>query len=186
MDYKGQSDEELVALFAGGDQEALQVIAVRYRNKVLQFVLWLSGPGNAEDLTQDVFVELFRSAKSFKGDSSFRTWLYGIARNVCRRHQRAQKFKRILFSAGTTIDRIQDEVASPYEQARQVETSMYLDKAIGSLSPGQRVTLLLRVWEGLSYEAIATVLQVPVGTVRSRLHHARAKLAKKLARDPEK
>lgn len=183
VENRSQSDEELAALCADGDQEALQAIAVRYRNKVLQFVLWLSDPVNAEDLTQDVFVELFRSAKSFSGNSSFRTWLYGIARNVCRRHQRAQRFKLALFSVGTTVDGIPDESESPYDRARHVETSKCLGKAIDSLSPDQRVTVLLRVWEDLSYEEIATVLHVPIGTVRSRLHHARAKLAQKLVRD---
>lgn len=186
VDKENRSDEELLALCADGNQKALQVIAVRYRSKILQFVLWLSDPVNAEDLTQDVFVELFRSANSFNGKSLFKTWIYGIARNVCRRHRRAQKYKLAIFSAGTPIDRMPANSEGPYEQSHLAETSKRLGKAVNSLSPDQRATVLLRVWEDLSYQEIAKVLHVPIGTVRSRLHHARVQLAQKLGGKQEK
>lgn len=142
--------------------------------------MWMTESNYAEDLTQDVLVEVFHSAASFRHESSFRTWLYSIARNVCRRHLRSGRFRSY-----TSIDQVdepvQDKRSDPYDSMVRSEAEQALGKAIEELPPEQRITLLLKEWQELSYNEIADILEVPVGTVRSRLHNARASLAARLA-----
>lgn len=175
------SDEILISKCANGDQEALRLIAHRYREKVYQFVVWLTEPQCAEDLTQDVFVEVYRSAGSFRHKSSFRTWLYSIAKNVCRGYQRSQRY-RLSSSIEALDEPLLDDNSDPYNSVVHSEAHQALRRALEQLTLDQRVTLLLKEWEDLSYIEIAEVLEVRVGTVRSRLHTARAMLAERLAR----
>jgi RNA polymerase sigma-70 factor, ECF subfamily len=144
------------------------------------------GPSSlwAEDVAQDVFVEVHRSARTFQERSSFKTWLYAIAVNVCRDHLRRQ---------GTPADRqardaeavdslatLPDESLDPLQRFEQDERSALVHAAIERLTPTLRIVLQLRDGEDMNYNEIAHVLAVPVGTVRSRLHNARAALAKEL------
>jgi RNA polymerase sigma-70 factor (ECF subfamily) len=184
------SDEELVDRFVRGESAAFSELLERYRDKVYQFACWnlVSGPEGrteAEDATQEVFLQLFRSARSFRHRSKFRTWLYSLARNVCRQH--AAKLRRRPFAPwreeaedDPALD-IPDGEPGPLAQIEEEERQRVLRAAVQGLPAHHRNVLLLRDWEDLSYEEIAEVLQVPVGTVRSRLFHARAALARQLA-----
>ena len=176
----GADDEELADRFLAGDRAAFDVLVLRHQDRLYRFVSWSIGHNGADDVTQDVFVEVHRSLANWGRRSSFRTWLYGVARNVCRHHLR-QVAGRALFLVGSDVDDAPDIAASPFEHLAEREESAELMTAIAQLPRSQRITLMLRAWEGLSYDEIAAITNVPKGTVRSRLHNARRKLAQSIA-----
>jgi RNA polymerase sigma-70 factor (ECF subfamily) len=180
------SDEELLDRFVRGEATAFGEILERYRDKVYQFACWtLDSRSEAEDATQEVFFQLFRSARSFRHRSKFRTWLYSLARNVCRQH--AAKLRRRPVTpwreddAGEGGFEIPDGRPGALDRLEEEERQQLLRGAVERLPPHHRTVLLLRDWEDLAYDEIAAVLRVPVGTVRSRLFHARGALARQLA-----
>jgi RNA polymerase sigma-70 factor (ECF subfamily) len=181
-------DNELVRRFVQGDASAFDRIVSRHRDAVFRFVRWqLGGPRHeAEDATQDVFVEVLRSLPRYEGRSRLRTWVLGLARNVCLRRRRAAArglpSPRDPAGAEETLLSIPDTTADVEAVLARRETVERVRAAIEELGPEHRAVVLLREIEGLSYEEIASVLDVPVGTVRSRLHNARAILAASLAR----
>lgn len=181
------SDEELLERIAAGEERAFGRLMERYGRQVHRFVLWYGelGEPSAEELTQEVFARLLRAAAGFRGDSSFRTWLFSLARNVCREHCRRRATRRRFEAPRTTLEdaarSLPDVSLGPLERLCRAELAAAVRAAVGTLRPHHRVALLLREWQELSYREMATVLEVPEGTVRSRLHNARAALAARLA-----
>ena len=180
------SDEALFRDYMGGDERAFVRLLERYRNRVACLVRCRLGPSSlwAEDVAQDVFIQIHRSARSFRGRSSFKTWLYAIAVNVCRDHLRrpgktADSRAREAEADGS-LTALPDESLDPLQRLEHDERSTLVRAAIERLTPSLRIVLRLRDGEDLTYDEIAHVLAVPVGTVRSRLHNARAALAKEL------
>ena len=176
------SDEELVRRFADGDARAFDEIVGRHRDAVYRFCRWqLGGPRHeAEDATQDALIEVFRSLRRYAGRSRLRTWIFGLARNVClRRRRAAARSLPASRDAGDdeALRAIPDAAADLDALLARDETTGRVRREIEGLSPEHRVVVLLREIEGLSYDEIASVVGVPVGTVRSRLHNARAALA---------
>ncbi|MDE2039527.1 MAG: sigma-70 family RNA polymerase sigma factor [Elusimicrobia bacterium] len=133
----------------------------------------------AEDLAQEVWVQAYRSIDRFEGRSAARTWLYGICRNVClawaRRRSQTLSLDESAESGETTWP---DGEPEPLERLLREESTGLVRRCLEALPAGQRAALVLREWEGLSYEEIAEALDVPLGTVRSRLHNAMAGLAR--------
>ena len=176
-------DEDLARRFAAGDAGAFDTLVRRHRDAVYRFVRWRLGAAReeAEDVTQDVLVEMLRSLPRYEGRSRLRTWVLGLAHNLCRRRRRAGQRAE---AAGPDPARGRPELSAVADRAIDVEALLArrelqerVRSAIDALAPGQRDVVLLREIEGLTYEEIATVLDVPIGTVRSRLHNARAALA---------
>jgi RNA polymerase sigma-70 factor (ECF subfamily) len=182
----GDSDEALIRDTARGDDGAFARLLERHRRRVVQLVRWQLGSASlwTEDVAQDVFVQVHRHAGSFAGRSSFKTWLYAVAVNVCRRHTRREWGTRHVVESGDddTLAAVPDASLGPLERMEKDEREALVRAAVERLAPAARTVLLLRDWEGLTYEQIAQVLAVPVGTVRSRLHNARAAIAQELAR----
>lgn len=177
-------DELLVDRFLAGDRAAFDALVRRYQDPVLRFVTWSVGGDEAEDAAQDVFVEMYRSLATWRRQSTFRTWLYGVARNVCRHHVRRHATRGHV-TGGVDVDDLPG-ASDPSLRAAESDANALLLAAIARLPPDQRVTLMLRAWEGLAYDEIAAATDVPVGTVRSRLHTARRTLAAAIsARDDE-
>lgn len=168
-------DELLVDRFLVGDRAAFDVLVGRYQDPVYRFVTWSIGDDDADDAAQDVFVEMYRSLATWRRRSTFRTWLYGVARNVCRRHVRRDA-ARGQIHGGIDVDDLPD-ASNPAIRVAQSDANALLLAAIARLPADQRVTLMLRAWEGLRYDEIAAATNVPLGTVRSRLHTARRTLA---------
>jgi RNA polymerase sigma-70 factor (ECF subfamily) len=180
-----QSDEDLVRRFTQGDALAFDELVLRHRDVVYRFVRSQLevGRSDAEDVTQNVLIEVYRCLDRFEGRSRLRTWILGVAANVCRQRRRAR------FSA---VGRLEIDIGA--EALRQLpDGSPGLEsvlerrglqkavrEAIDSLGSDHRAIVVLRDIEGLSYAEIAAVLQLPLGTVRSRLHNARASLAERL------
>ena len=172
-------DELLVDRFLVGDRGAFAALVRRYQDPIHRFVTWSIGDDEADDAAQDVFVEVYRSLATWRRRSTFRTWLYGVARNVCRHHER-RSTARGRIHGEVDVDDVPD-TGNPYRRVAQGDANALLLSAIAHLPREQRVTLMLRAWEGLPYDEIAVVTDVPLGTVRSRLHTARRTLAAAIA-----
>ena len=183
------SDEELARRFAAGDTGAFDELLNRHRDTLFRFVRWSLGAtrGEAEDATQDALVEIYRSMSRFEGRSRLRTWMFGIARNVCRQRRRA-----LDRSWSSTPTRSVESIASLRDlpdgsvdldgalERREIQETV--NRAIEALTPEHRGVVVLREIEGFSYQEIAEILKIPTGTVRSRLHNARIALAGRLFR----
>jgi len=181
---EGVSDEELAQRSASHDDRAFEALVRRYRRRLCRFARWYTAgtPNEAEDVAQDVLVEALRSLPSFRGQSRFSTWLFGVARNVCRRACRsARAGGRWRSIEGEPIYDIPDLSLDPLLALERSELRAVVWSAIRALSPEQRSVLVLREMEGFSYDEIALSLGIPAGTVRSRLHNGRAMMATRLA-----
>jgi RNA polymerase sigma-70 factor (ECF subfamily) len=169
------SDGDLVWRFKGGDRSAFNQLVLKYRNRVMGIATRMLGDRvEAEDLAQDVFVKVYHGLQGFQGKSLFSTWLYRVTANSCLNHRKKRKREVQVIEAIDDPDPIPSDGASnPHTLLEEKELSAFLEKAIGALPEEQRMVLILRDIEGLSYEEIADSLGLEMGTVRSRLHRAR-------------
>ena len=159
----------------------------RYQRRVYQLALGMvKDSDEAMDIAQETFVRVHRYLPSFKGDSSFFTWTYRIATNLCLDSARRRgRNERVEMDEGDAEIEAQMEppsaaLAGPQRAALNAELKAKIGEALGSLSENHRAILLLREVEGLSYEELAQVLGIRKGTVMSRLFHARLKMQRKL------
>lgn len=144
--------------------------------RVYGFVCRLVGPDAADDVAQEVWIAIYRALPRFRGDSRVTTWMFSIATRVSQRHRR--RYRRSLPPADeAAAEAVIDLAAGPETRALGGELAKVVKQAIDRLPDGQREALHLRQIEGCSYQEIADILGVPVGTVRSRLHHGTAHLA---------
>jgi len=182
------SDEELARRLAAGDAGAFDELLSRHRDALFRFTRWTLGAARdeAEDATQDVLIEIYRSLPRFEGRSRLRTWMFGIARNICRQRRRSLRRASSNPAGGVeSTDSLRDLPDGSVDldgalERREIQEAIAL--AIEGLRPEHRSAVLLRDIEGLSYEEIAEVLGIPLGTVRSRLHNGRLALAGRLLR----
>ena len=161
-----------------GDAGAFEVLVVRYQARIVNYAAALTGDsGGAEDVAQEAFVRAWRGLGRFRGESSFKTWLYRIATNVARtyrerRGRQAQIFSRSLDDEAEALTAGEVPAA-----AADVETSLVtretIDRALAELPEELRLALVLRDVEGLDYKEIASVTAAPIGTVESRIFRAR-------------
>src|SRR5881275_2532465 len=171
-----------------GDQRAFRALVERYQRRVVQLALGMTkDPDEAMDIAQETFVRVHRYLPSFKGDSSFFTWTYRIAMNLCLDAQRKRgRVERVDAEEGdeaeieAAMDPPSHALAGPQRQALNEELKGKIEEALSTLSENHRAILLLREMEGLSYEELAKVLGIRKGTVMSRLFHARLKMQNKL------
>lgn len=143
----------------------------------------LRNPDDAMEVAQESFFRAYRKITSFQGQSSFYTWLYRIAVNICIDHQRRQKRNPLEFRE--SMDEVfeqQNEVArDPFSDVHDRELREEIVSAIDDLSPEHKAVIVLRTLEGMSYKDIGEILNCSEGTVMSRLHYARKKLQHKLS-----
>jgi RNA polymerase sigma-70 factor (ECF subfamily) len=184
--------EEEWALVEGlraGDEQAYEILLQRYELPVYSLVArLLDDPADASDTAQEVFLKVFRKIGLFRGDSSLKTWIYRIAVNEARNHRRwfgRHKRQEIGLEAEQDTglsygDWLPDTGRSPFEQTLDHETQELIEAALGDVNPTFRAALVLREIEGLSYEEIAEVLEISLGTVKSRILRGRDALRKSL------
>lgn len=182
-------DRSLVERTIAGDKNAFRTLVERYQSRAHAIALGVVGNyEDAEDIAQEAFVKAYRNLASFRGQSSFYTWLYRIifnlsidlSRKAYRRSELSMEDTATLDSvahsankdSGTYLSR----VAGPEEHIRKVEIRSQFRKALSELSPEHRAVIMLREIEGLSYAEISQVIGCSKGTVMSRLHHARKRL----------
>ncbi len=174
------SDIQLAAAASKGDMAAFEEIYSRHHRRVYSICLrMLQNTSEAEDLTQDVFIQLYRKIGSFRGDSAFTTWLHRMTVNQVLMHfrKRTVRFEKTT-EEGETPDQVVTGTANP-ERMRIVD-KIALDNAIAQLPDGYKNVFVLHDVEGFEHEEVARILGCSVGTSKSQLHKARLKLQKLL------
>src|SRR5437879_5564102 len=184
---EGEGDRDLVRSAQRGDAQAFRRLVEKYQRRVYQLALgMLKDPDDAMDISQETFVRVHRYLPSFKGDSSFFTWTYRIAVNLCldagRKKGRSEpvEFDEREADIEAAMDPPSSAFAGPQKTALNRELADKMEEALASLSENHRAILLLREVEGLSYEELSKALGIRKGTVMSRLFHARLKMQRKL------
>lgn len=186
-------DAALVERFRGGDPSALGPLIEKYQDRVFNTCRRLCGrPDDAADLTQDVFVRVFETLGSFAGRSAFYTWVFRIAVNLAISHRRRAGPRRTISldaarrdaddeRGGAPGDWLASDGSRPDDAIAEREQESLAAMALAELEDEARAVIVLRDVEAFDYEQIGEILDVPVGTVKSRLHRARLALREKLA-----
>lgn len=170
-------DFELVERFKRGDSSAFDALFDRHIRGVRSLVVRTIGQEAADDVTQEVFVQVFRSLGRFRGKSSLRTWIYAITMNQCRDHIRHRSRQpSVSFFDDTEEMFLTEQVSDPMTRLTLTE----IERAISLLSEAERAAVELHYVQGLSYSEMAKVFQCPTGTIKARIHSAIAKLRRKL------
>lgn len=180
----GDGDLDLVRRTVGGDGEAFELLVLKYQERIFRLVRRLLGDREqVEDLAQEVFLRAYRSLGSFKGESTFYTWLYKIALNTCRNYYRSlgRRPEGSIVDGESLLENMESPVSSPEREALRAELWDSIRTSLESLPPEQREAVVLCDLEGLSYDEMATVIGIPVGTVRSRVFRGRRALQQQLA-----
>lgn len=181
-------DRELVQRCQQGDLGAYEILVGRYRQRVYALVYGsVRNEQDAIDLSQEAFVKGWQAIGRFKSNSSFYTWLYRIAMNLCidfvrkRDRRPTTPFEEAIDpDADADVEQPPSSQPLPLEELRRKELRERIDEALGELSPEHRVVVQLREFEGLDYAEIAKAVGCNIGTVMSRLHYARKHLQRLL------
>jgi RNA polymerase sigma-70 factor (ECF subfamily) len=185
-------DRLLVDRFRQGDQSAFEQMVSRYWGRIYAMVhQLLRNPEDAEEVTQDTFIRAHRGLVNFRGESAFSTWLYQIATNLARNRYwywwRRRRDKTVSFdqpiggdNETTLAEVIPAELETPEDATITQEFVNRIAECMGKLSPKHREILVLRNVKNLSYEEIAEILHISVGTVKSRIARARESLRAKM------
>ena len=185
--YSEQLDEDLVLRVQRGDKSAFDFLVIKYQHRIIQLVnRYVKDPSEAQDVAQEAFIKAYRALGNFRGDSAFYTWLYRIAINTAKNYLVSRSRR----NSDYQVD-IQD--AEVFENAHQLqgmetperhllnqEIVDTIQEAIDKLPEDMRTAIMLREFEGMSYEEIAETMECPVGTVRSRIFRAREAIDNKL------
>jgi len=176
-----RGDADLIAQSVRGDRAAFGELVRRHQDRLYNTVFrLLDNAEDAQDVVQEAFLNAHQSLDAFKGDSQFFTWLYRIAVNQAISLKRKRRF---VLSADAR--RVGQPVAEPIDESVDTEPGRALERrederklrdALNRMSPEHRAVLVLKDFDGQKYEAMADILGVPIGTVRSRLHRARLEL----------
>jgi RNA polymerase sigma-70 factor (ECF subfamily) len=166
----GADDRALVDAFRSGRRDAFDAIVRRHQRRVYQLCYRFAGNHeDAADLAQDVFVRAFKGLRKFKGDSALSTWLYRVGVNVCLSRASARR------PATEPLDEVQpidERGESSFDRVARGERAEALRRAIATLPPRQRATVMLRIYEDLPHEQIAQILGSSVGAVKANFFHA--------------
>ncbi len=190
-------DAALVAELKAGSEQAFGMLIAQYHQPLYTLIARsLQDPADAADITQEVFVKVFRSIRSFHGDSSLRTWLYRIALHEASNQRRwwsRHKRQEVTIDSSTEPDEdgqslclsatLADQRDSPYDHAVQAQMRERVEAALRELPEAYRNVVVLREIEGFAYEEIAEILDCNLGTVKSRLTRGRSALKILLSAD---
>ena len=175
---EGPDDHTLVQRFLGGEEAAFDRLVERYYQRLDRLAQYiLRNPSAAEDITQEAFLRAYRALPRFRGEASVYAWLYRITVNLCLNYLRQQALRP------ATAAELFDASASAPDPSALVEGQerhRAVRNAIEALPPHYRIAVILRDLEGLSYQEIAELLAIPVGTVKSRLNYGKRLLQEQL------
>lgn len=186
-------EQALIERCKSGDLRAFDQLVSAYEKRVFNCALRITGNyHDASDVTQEAFLRAFNSINTFRGDAKFATWIYRIVTNVYLDERKKSKAHRqtslddyIELEENSVTRQIQDDSPSPEEIVETEERAQVLQAAINSLPDYQRIIVTLYHMQHRSYEEIAEIMNLPIGTVKSRLNRARIALGEKLATAPE-
>jgi RNA polymerase sigma-70 factor (ECF subfamily) len=184
---EAQVDELLVERVQKGDKRAFDLLINKYQHRIVSLVgRYVSDPAEAMDVAQEAFIKAYRAIDRFRGDSAFYTWLYRIAINTAKNWLVARK-RRPPASDIDAVDAEQYDIESrlkeqgtPEHELLREEIKQTVFDTIAALPDDLRTAIMLREMEGMSYEDIATTMECPIGTVRSRIFRAREAIDEKL------
>lgn len=179
------SDEDLIERFQNGDLYAFDLIVKRYKNQLLNFVYrFLGNAEEAEDLVQETFLRVYRNRKAYQKVAKFSTWIYTIAGNLAKTELRKRKRRKFFSISDLGYNEkdydISDEAYNPEKDVDGRMKEEIIHREIEGLSPKFREVILLRDVQQLSYEEISQIVNIPLGTVKSRVNRGRLKLQEKL------
>ncbi|MHA3903374.1 RNA polymerase sigma factor RpoE [Castellaniella sp. WN] len=181
-------DLALVERVRRGERHAFDLLVIKYQRKIMRLLSrMIHDPAEVEDVAQEAFIKAYRALPQFRGESAFYTWLYRIALNTARNWQ-AASFRRpatvspLENEDGETFDQIDglSDHSTPESLMASRQVAQAVNEAIDELPDDLRVAIVLREIEGMSYEEIASTMQCPIGTVRSRIYRAREAIAARL------
>ncbi|MGI9013972.1 MAG: RNA polymerase sigma factor [Phycisphaerales bacterium] len=182
-----RTDEELMRDYREGDEDSLAMIIHRYRNELLHFLIrFLGSRAAAEDVFQETFLQIHLSADAFDIERRFKPWLFTIAANKARDHHRKNSRRSALSlnaaigdseDGGGVIDLLDGSLPSPESPILDSERSRLVKDVIDTMPEHLREILLLSYFHRMSYNQMADALEIPLGTVKSRLHSAVAHFA---------
>jgi RNA polymerase sigma-70 factor (ECF subfamily) len=184
-------DQRLIAECLQGRSAAFGELVGRYQDRLFNTVYRLvENAEDAQDVLQDAFLNAYQSLSRFKGDAQFFTWLYRIAVNTAISMKRKQRVAVVFRSnrdePGIAEPTDTSEDSQPGRSLEKSEEAKLVQDALKRLSPEHKTVLVMKEVDGLKYDAMAEVLQVPIGTIRSRLHRARLELRELLEREEQK
>jgi RNA polymerase sigma-70 factor (ECF subfamily) len=183
-------DQRLLSALQAGDEQAYEQLIERFQNPVYNLAYrLLNDQADAADVLQEVFIKIFRNVATFRGESSLRTWVYRIAVNESHnrrrwlfRHRRGETGIEETWDDSEAREKpLKDNGESPYDFTMNREAEVLLEEGLATLNPVYRAVLVLREVEEMSYEEIAAILEVSIGTVKSRIVRGRDALRKYLA-----
>jgi RNA polymerase sigma-70 factor (ECF subfamily) len=170
------NDREVIEACQRGDYDAFRLLFETHRDRVYSIALRYSGDAaEAMDIAQETFLKLLSSIQEFRGDASFESWLYRIVVNRCLDHQR--RGRKLMPFIGDLLDAAEGALS----KLLRAEVENDVQSIVGKLPPEQRIVVVLRYTEGLSYEEIAEILNCSKGTVASRLNRAHSVLERRLS-----
>jgi RNA polymerase sigma-70 factor (ECF subfamily) len=177
-DLEALDDRGLVAAFVAGRRDAFDLIVRRHRRAIYRLCFrFVGNHEDAADVTQDVFVRAFKGLHRFKGESALGTWLYRVGVNVCLNRLAVKR------PAADSIDDVQpvdDRSEDSFDRVARGERADLLRRAIRTLPPRQRATVILRIYHDLSHDEIARILGSSVGAVKANFFHALGNLRRSL------
>ena len=179
------TDEELIASFQNGKEQAYIELVRRYRNRLMTFVFRFVGDmESSEDIVQDTMIKVFTHKHYYKEIAKFSTWIYTIAGNLAKTELRKRKRRKVTLLSQMNTDDRKYEIPSTELQSEDIVQSEYterdIQKAILQLPLHFRTVVILRDIQELSYEEISNIVNVPLGTVKSRINRARLQLQQTL------
>jgi len=175
------TDEKLMSLFQGGDENAYIVLVNRYKDKLINFIYhYLKDSESAEDVVQETMIKLYQKKHYYKEIAKFSTWLYTIAKNLANTELRKRKNRKItLLSHFSNDDKTYEIPSDDLEIGQQVQTDVVneiIKNAVNQLSEKFKTVIILRDIQEISYEEISEIIGIPIGTVKSRINRARLQL----------
>jgi RNA polymerase sigma-70 factor (ECF subfamily) len=174
------SDEELAMQLQQGNEDALETIVFRYHSKIFSYVYRMSKDyHNANDITQEVFIKVCRNIKKYKDEFLFKTWIYVIASNTCKDYLKSAYVQKTVTGLEMP-ENILDDVDTPEELLLKQSEREKIMEVLNTLPDIHREVIILRFYEELKLEEIAAILNIPLGTVKSRLSNGLHNLKKLL------
>lgn len=178
------SDIQLITDYLKGDEKSLEILIKRYLKSIYNFVYrYIGDKQEAEDITQEVFIKVWRNLKKFDKDKKFKTWVFSIAKNICidtLRKKKAVPFSEFENKEGKNMlaERLIDLSPLPNEIFERVDIAETLNAAINQLVPRYRIVLFLRYNDHFTFREIAEILEEPLNTIKSRHRRAIVELQK--------